>query len=56
MNDYEDEAALYGWYDEQDATYGWDDAPELTDGQLVEMALREGVSCASIDELRSIYG
>ncbi len=53
--DYEDEAALYEWY-EEDTTYGWDNAPELTDGQLVEMALREGVSCASIDELRSIYG
>ena len=44
--DYEDEAALYGWYD--------DDAG-LTDGQLVEMALRDDIPVASIDELKKLY-
>ncbi len=53
--DYEDEAALYGWY-EEDTTYGWDNAPELTDGQLIELAQRENIPFTSIDELRSIYG
>lgn len=44
--DYEDEAALYGWYD--------DDAG-LTDGQLIELAQRENIPFASIDELKKLY-
>ena len=44
--DYEDEATLYGWYD--------DDAG-LTDGQLIELAQRENIPFASIDELKQIY-
>jgi hypothetical protein len=43
--DYEDEAALYGW----------DDEPGLTDGQLVELAQRENIPFASIDELKKLY-
>jgi len=43
--DYEDEAALYGWYDDAG----------LTDGQLVELAQRENIPFASIDELKKLY-
>ncbi len=44
--DYEDDAALYGWYD---------DAPGLTDGQLIELAQRENIPFASIEELKKLY-
>jgi hypothetical protein len=44
--DYEDEATLHGWYD--------DDAG-LTDGQLIELAQRDNIPFASIDELKKLY-
>jgi hypothetical protein len=43
--DYEDEATLYGW----------DDDAGLTDGQLIELAQRENIPFASIDELKKLY-
>jgi hypothetical protein len=43
--DHEEEATLYGWYDDAG----------LTDGQLVELAQRENIPFASIDELKKLY-
>ena len=41
-------------YEEESALYDWGECP-FTDGQLYEMAQRDGLPSASLDELKQIY-